>query len=104
MDGDGLLGRGCAARADRPYRLIGDQNMVHVLTLQSRQSITNLPHHDGLSEAGLTISETLADAEERTQAVAKRRLYFLIRPLVLLAEVLTTLGMTDDHELTTRAP
>ena len=75
--------------------------MLHLLPLQSSQSITNLPHHDGLGEAGLTISEALADAEERMQSVAKRRLYFFIRPLILLAEVLTALGMTDDHELTT---
>ena len=92
-----LLGRRRATRADRPDRLVGDDDPVELLSVNRRQVGLELAAQNRLGLAGVALGLALADAEDRLQPGGERRRDLAGQRLVGLAEVLAALGVAEDH-------
>ena len=68
-----LRGGGGASGADRPDRLVGDDDAGEVARLDRRQVGLQLALEHGLGLAGVARLLALADAEDRLQAGGQRR-------------------------------
>jgi hypothetical protein len=74
MDLLGLLRRGHLAGADRPDRLVGDDDAVAASSLPTPSSARSVWVWTTLSVVpGLALGQGLADAEDRPQLVLERR-------------------------------
>src|SRR6266850_2598489 len=96
-----LSGRGGAAGADRPHRLVGDDAGGELLGADVGEGRVDLPGNDGAGRLRLTLLERLADADDRNESGGQHGVDTPIDGLVRLAEELPALGVADDDE---RAP
>ena len=95
----GLGRRGGLAGADGPDGLVGDDDLLHVLSGEVLEDGLGLGGADGEVLAGLALVEVLADAEDDTETRLEGELHFLDELLVGLAVVLTALGVAEDGPL-----
>ena len=94
----GLLRRRRLAGADRPHRLVrDDQPLVRADGVADR---FDLEPKDELGLAGLAFLAGLADAGDHAEAVLERGDRAARDGLVRLAEELAALGVADDGALT----
>ena len=83
-----LLGRGRQAGADRPDRLVGDDDLGQPLDRHLLERLLDLVAELALGVAALALLLGLADAEDRDQAGLERPRHLLLEGAVGLAEVL----------------
>ena len=95
MHGIGLHRARGPSRADRPYRLIGQDDAQPVGCRNPRGNGCHLAQHDSLGLTGVTFRKRLADADDRDQLVGDRRLDLPVHVLVGLAEQLAPLVPKD---------
>ena len=93
------LGGGCATGADRPDRLVGDDDASQAARIDRGQVGLELALEHGLGLAGVALLLDLADAEDRLQAGEQRRWDLARQRLVGLAEVAATLGVAEEDSL-----
>src|SRR6185437_7448093 len=101
LPGVGVTGAGRrAVVADRPHRLIGEQDSrASLRSRQLRQRAAHLARQNFARLAAVLLGQRLADADQRDQAVAHRRLDLEADGLVSLAEMLAPLGMAEFDEI-----
>ena len=93
-----LSGRGLAG-ADRPDRLVSDNNLLDVLHSNALQRDLDLLADNLHGHILLALGQALANAQDRTQAVLQCNQNLLVASLVGFVEVLTALRVADDHIL-----
>src|SRR5437773_11789432 len=96
-----LSGRGGAAGADRPHRLVGDDASGELLGADVGEGRVDLPGNDGAGRFRLALLERLADADDRDESPGQHGVDAAVDGLVRVAEVLPALGVADDD---VRAP
>ena len=85
------------ARADRPNGFVGENQTRDLVLVQSVERGARL-RDDAVARAPvLALAERLSDGHDRMQSLRERGLDFAIDRLVRLAEVLATLGVSEDH-------
>src|SRR5690606_26776968 len=100
MHGLGLLRRRGLPRSDGPHGLVCDDQVIRVADDNILQSPRKLTADDLFLAPGLALVERLADAQDRAQLIAERRLDLPMDQLVAFLKVLAPLGVTDDHVAT----
>jgi hypothetical protein len=98
----GLGGRGVPAGADRPHRLVGDDEIGDLRAGDAIQAVLELTIQHLERLVPLAFLERLADAHDRRQLRRDRRDDLAVDHRVGLAEQPPALGVADDHELRPR--
>ena len=93
----GLRGGGHASGPDGPHRLVGDDEIGHLLGGESVEAILDLPIEDGERVVALALFERFADAHNRRQVGGEGRAHLLIHRRVGVAEEAPPLGVPDDR-------
>jgi hypothetical protein len=91
-----LRGRGIAAGADRPHRLIRDDELDELFGCDAVESVANLPIEHGERLVALALIERFADADDRREAAGKRSTDLPIHGGVRFPEQRAPLGVADD--------
>src|SRR5712691_5223124 len=98
----GVLRVGVAAAADRPHRLVRDDQARGVVGGAAGEPGPHLGGNDLVRLPLVVVVEQLADAHDHAQLGRQRRRGLLGDHLVGLAEVEAPLGVADDHPLAQR--
>src|SRR5205807_1406172 len=93
----GLRRRRVPARADRPDRLVGDDEARNLIAGEPVEPNLDLTIEDGERLVALALVERLADADDRNELGAERGGDLAVHELVGLVEISAPLGMADDH-------
>src|SRR5439155_4171122 len=88
---------GRAPGADRPYRLVSDNDMGKRRFGQPAQADADLPADDFNSLSGIAFREYLSHAYDCIQATANRSKCLLFHGLIGFSKILPPLGVTDDR-------
>ena len=95
----GLISGSSLAGADGPDGLVGDDNILQLVSGHAIQRDLDLHTDQLLGHALLTLVEALADADDGLQAAGQRSLGALVDGLVGLGKVLAALAVADDDIL-----
>ena len=96
-----LLCRGGLAGTDGPYRLIGDDDIGHILGRELVEDVHNLFLDDIEMPSFFPLGQVLAYAEDHLETCSKSKLHLLDELLIGLTIILPSLGMTEDGVGTT---
>src|SRR5207302_2080213 len=91
-----LRGRRCAPGADRPDRLIRENDLAKVSAQHTNDS-AKLSHDDAFSLPGIALGKRFADTNDWRDARTKRRFRLLRYLDVALTMNLAPFRMTDDR-------
>src|SRR5207253_892322 len=92
----GLRRRRRPARPDRPYRLVGDNQLGQLRGTDAVEALLDLSIQDRQRLAPLALLERLADADDWREPSRNRRARLPVDDRVALAEQPPALGVSDD--------
>src|SRR5579872_5297939 len=88
---------GRTASANRPNRLVSQQDTREVLSGQRSESALELPLQHRMRQVSLALAQSLAHTDDRSETRFQSRLDFAVHRIVRFAEKLPALGMPDNH-------
>ena len=91
-----LLGSSGLAGSDGPYRLVSDDDVLHILSAEVVEDILNLCGANVEMLAGLSFLEVLTYAEDDLERVGKCKFGLFNEFLVGLTIILATLGVSEN--------
>lgn len=94
--GRDLRCRGLAC-ADRPNRLVSDQNFCELFPSESGCATLAMIENYGLGLAGIAMVESLADTHDRRESHLERSGGLLAHRFISFAEILAAFAMSDDY-------
>src|SRR5260370_38169167 len=93
------FGRGHFTSANRPNRLVGDDNLRKLFGCEVGDSPYALRFENLIRLRGLAFVKSFPDAVDRDQAALERSNNLLVRGFFSFTEVLAALAVSDDYPL-----